>query len=198
MAQVVWVSQTTSRIWIAFATHAKTKSGRAPSFTLSLHKTLPSRSEIAAVGGVFRTEVNDGASGLGFPDHFPYLDRICDTCEDEVGTGAILHAFPSQDSSFPVRNRGGGGRISDRSERWRKWSGFPRPLPVVGSHLRHMRRRSRDGRHPSRFPFTRLFLPGPKSRRWGADFDRSERWRKWSGFPRPLPVVGSHLRHMRR
>src|SRR5712692_1800651 len=71
MAQVVWVPQTTSRIWIAFATHTRTQSGRAPSFTLSL-----------------------------------------------------------EDSSFPVRNRGGGGRISDRSERWRKWSGFPRPLPV--------------------------------------------------------------------
>src|SRR5712691_5359129 len=39
MAQVVWVPQTNSRIWIAFATHTWTKSGRAPSFTLSLDFT---------------------------------------------------------------------------------------------------------------------------------------------------------------
>src|SRR6266852_3804857 len=39
MAQVVWVSPTTSRDWIAFATRSWTKSGRAPPFTLSLDFT---------------------------------------------------------------------------------------------------------------------------------------------------------------
>src|SRR5712691_11643618 len=39
MAQVVWVPQTNSRIWIAFATHTWKGSGRAPSFTLSLDFT---------------------------------------------------------------------------------------------------------------------------------------------------------------
>src|SRR6266852_7481115 len=39
MAQVVWVSPTTSRDWIAFATRSWTKSGRAPSFTVSLDFT---------------------------------------------------------------------------------------------------------------------------------------------------------------
>src|SRR6266705_1176056 len=68
----------------------------------------------------------------------PERDRVCDRALDQFGTGAILHSFPKKDVSFPVRNRGSAGvpatqsweAVSDRSERWRKWSGFPRPLPL--------------------------------------------------------------------
>src|SRR6266705_1641628 len=68
----------------------------------------------------------------------PERDRVCDRALDQFGTGAILHSFPKKDVSFPVRNRGSAGvpasqsweAVSARSERWRKWSGFPRPLPL--------------------------------------------------------------------
>src|SRR6266567_8135048 len=97
-------------------------------------------------------------------------------CIGPIRDGRHPSLIPWEDVSFPVRNRGSAGvpatksreAVSDRSERWRKWSGFPRPLPLkeIAFATVHW---TNSGRAPS---FThslgRRFLPGPKSRlRWG-------------------------------
>src|SRR5436309_1880487 len=102
MAQVVWVSQTTSPEKDRICDRALDQFGTGAILHSFPKKTFPSRSEIAAPlgsprrsrGRRFRTEVNDGASGLGFPaTSRDRMEKSAHTL-DEVGTGAMIHAFP--------------------------------------------------------------------------------------------------------